>query len=192
VLLEPAVDRWLTRALALAVIGLVAVLAYKSAPARKPIVVTEDGGHDGGALTGALVLAGDASIAALDGSLLLADLPELEPVSDGGPSVLPSGAPRTVHLGVVLVTFQGAQGAPATARPKPEARDIADRLSADAKTDFHGAVQRGDNGSSDDIGRVPRGVLEGATEFVVFSLTPGSVSEVLETPRGFWIVKRID
>ena len=97
-----------------------------------------------------------------------------------------------MHVGIVLVTFQGAQLAPPTARDKQTARELADRLAVDAKTDFHGAVQRGDSGSSDDIGRFPRGVLEPSTEYSVFSLPPGGVSDVVETPRGFWIVKRID
>jgi hypothetical protein len=184
------VDRWLTRALALAVIGLVAVLAYKSMPARAPIVVADDAGHDAGALATGDVL--DAAVASADGALLLADLPELEPLTDGGPSALPSTAPRQVHVGVVLVTYQGAQGAPPNARPKADASELANRLAADAKSDFHGAVQRGDNGSSDDVGKLPRGILEGATEYAVFSLAPGAVSDVLDTPRGFWIVKRID
>jgi hypothetical protein len=187
------VDRWLTRVLALAVIGLVAYLAYKSTPARTPIVVTEDAGQDAGAV---LTSAGpaDAATLAVDGSLFLAELPELEPLGlDGGDgTTLPSGAPRQVHVGVVLVTYVGAQGAPPNARLKKEAREIADKLAVDAKTDFHGAVQHGDTGSSDDIGRFPRGVLEGSTEYAVFSLAPGGVSDVLETPRGFWIVKRID
>jgi hypothetical protein len=184
------VDRWFTRALALAVIALVGLLAYKSMPARTPLVAADDAGLEGGALAAAG--ASDASVAAADGALLLAELPELEAVTDGGPGALPSGAPRQVHLGVVLVTFQGAQGAPPGARPKTEAREIADKLVVDAKSDFHAAVQRGDNGSSDDVGRVPRGILEGATEYAVFSLAPGATSDVLETPRGFWIVRRID
>jgi hypothetical protein len=190
VLLDRSVDRWLTRVLALAVIGLVGFLAYKSMPARTPLIVIEDAGQDGAA---ALATGGppDASPAPTDGGLLLAELPELEPLIEGG-AMLPSGAPRQIHLGVVLVTYQGAQGAPAIARPKKEAREIADKLALDAKTDFHGAVQRGDNGSSDDVGRIPRGILEGTTEYTVFSLAPGAVSDVLETPRGFWIVKRID
>jgi hypothetical protein len=190
VLLERSVDRWLTRVLAVAVIGLVAFVAYKSTPARTPIVIAEDAGAEAGVAVASAPTA-DASVGSSDGGLLLAELPELEPIVEGG-SPLPSGAPRLVHLGVVLVAYQGAQGARPDARPKKEAREIADRLAADAKTDFHGAVQRGDNGSSDDIGRMPRGVLEPSTEFSVFSLAPGTVSDVLETPRGFWIVKRID
>src|SRR5262249_14376940 len=128
------------------------------------------------------------------GALLLSDLVELDTqgLEDGGAMALPAGAPRQIHLGVVLVTYQGAQGAPATARSKKDAREIVERLAADAGSDFHGAVQRGDNGSTDDVGRIPRGVLEPATEFAVFSLAPGAVSDVLDTPRGFWIARRID
>jgi hypothetical protein len=191
------VDRWLTRGLALVVIGLVVMLAMKSTPARPPpIAGVEDAGADaqpsadGGGATGTASDAGTG--AASEGGLLLGDMKDLDMPGDGGPSSLPSSAPRQVHVGVVLVTYSGAQGAPATARSKAEAKDLAERLATDAKTDFHGAVQRGDNGSSDDIGRVPRGVLEAPTELVVFTMSAGTVSSVIETPRGFWIVKRID
>ncbi len=109
---------------------------------------------------------------------------------DGG--VLPSGAPKSVKLGLVFVTYAGAEGAPSTARKKADARALADRLATDAQTDFHRAVLAGDTGSSDDLGRIPRGVLDPATEVAVFSLTPGSISSVIETPRGYWIAKRLD
>jgi PPIC-type PPIASE domain len=191
------VDRWLTRVLALAVIGLVATVAMKSLPARPPVVVVEaeDAGADArasGSDQPAAVDAGGAGAASPEGGLLLSDLKELDEPGDAGPSTLPANAPRHVHLGVVLIGYAGAQGAAASARSKTEARDLAARLAADAKTDFHGAVQRGDSGSSDDIGRVPRGVLEAPVELSVFTLSPGAVSDVIETPRGFWIVKRID
>ncbi len=119
--------------------------------------------------------------------------------SDGGlfltpPTIgsLPAGAPRSVKLGVVLVTYAGAEGAPANARSKAAARELADRLAGDAKTDFHKAVGGGDPGSANDIGRLQRGILDPRTEVAVFNLTSGEVSDVLETARGFWIVKRID
>lgn len=192
-------DRWLTRALALAVIGLVVALAYKSMPVRSPMIVAEDAGPD--ARAAETLAAGAASDAGgpVEAGLLLGDLKDIDLGGDGG-LVLPDGmlgslpgsAPRQVRIGVVLLTFAGAQGAPATARPKAEAKELAERLAGDARTDFHGAVQRGDNGSTDDVGRIPRGVLEPPTEFAVFSLAPGTVSSVIETPRGFWIVKRIE
>jgi PPIC-type PPIASE domain len=193
------VDRWLTRVLALAVIGLVVTLGVKSMPARPPVVViAEDAGSDARATASAGGSEGSSDAAAVatattpEGGLLLSDLKDMGDLGDAGPSTLPSGAPRNVHLGVVLVSYAGAQGAPATARAKTDAHELASRLAADAKTDFHGAVQRGDNGSSDDIGRVPRGVLEAPIELAVFTLAAGAVSDVIETPRGFWIVKRID
>jgi hypothetical protein len=113
------------------------------------------------------------------------------PLFDGG-LLMPSSAPRSVKIGVVLVAFAGAEGAPNGARSKKDALGIADRLLADAKSDFHKAVTSGDTGSSDDIGRLPRGVLDPHTEAVVFALNAGDVSDVLETPRGYWIVKRIE
>jgi hypothetical protein len=121
-----------------------------------------------------------------DGGLFLPSLS----FGDAGP--MPSGAPRHVKIGVVLVTFAGAEGAPATARSKHDAQTIAERLGQDARSDFHQAVRDGDPGSSDDIGRLPRGVLDPRTEIAVFALATGEVSEVLETPKGYWIVKRIE
>jgi hypothetical protein len=111
---------------------------------------------------------------------------------DGTPVPPLPDKPSRVHFGVVLVTYAGAQGAPEHGRSQREAREIAQKLALDAKTDFHGAVVRGDSGSMDDAGSMPRGVLEPAVEYAIFTLPVGSVSEPLETPRGYWIVKRTD
>jgi hypothetical protein len=105
---------------------------------------------------------------------------------------LPTGAPRQVKFGVVLITYAGAQGAASGARSRKEALELATRLAEGAKTDFHAAVQRGDSGSADDLGRMPRGVLEPAPEYALFSLPVSGVSEPVDTPRGFWIVKRLE
>jgi hypothetical protein len=131
----------------------------------------------------------DAEAEERDGGLAL-DLPP----SLGGfdAAIMPSSAPRTVKIGVVLVTYAGAEGAPPNARTKREALAIAERLGQDAKSDFHHAVTQGDPGSADDIGRLPRGVLDPRTEIGVFALGSGEVSDVFETPRGYWIVKRND
>jgi hypothetical protein len=111
---------------------------------------------------------------------------------DGTPVPPLPDKPSRLHFGVVLVTYAGAQGAPEHARPQRDAHDIAEKLAADAKTDFHGAVVRGDSGSVDDVGSMPRGVLEPAVEYGIFTLPVGGVSDVLETPRGYWIVKRTE
>ena len=125
----------------------------------------------------------------------------LDPGGDGGlifntilgdAGAMPSGAPRTVKLGVVLVQFTGAEGASSTARAKPDAFKHAVELAERARADWKAAVKAGDVGSSEDIGRIPRGVLEHPTELAVFSLAAGDVSEPLETPRGYWVVKRLE
>ena len=107
-------------------------------------------------------------------------------------AALPTTAPRSVKLGIVMVTYAGAEGAPPNARPKGQAKEVADGLLSMARADFHQAVSKGDTGSGDDLGRFPRGILDPSVEATVFSLGPNDVSEVVETPRGYWIVKRLD
>ena len=105
---------------------------------------------------------------------------------------LPSGAPRSCEIGVVLIQYTGSEGAPPNARSKKDALDLAQKLASDARSDFHGAVRRGDDGSSDNVGRIQRGILELAVEYFVFTLPVGQVSDPIDTPRGYWIVKRLD
>ena len=121
------------------------------------------------------------------GSLLGAHFPDGRPVPP-----LPENAPKHIKIGVVLMSFAGAQGASPSSRSKKDALELVTKLAGDAKTDFHAAVIRGDNGSSDDIGRMPRGVLEPAVEYTLFTLPVGAVSDPLETPRGYWIAKRTE
>jgi hypothetical protein len=121
--------------------------------------------------------------------LLLSDQrPDLP--SDSGAGALGDKAPRQVRWGVVLVQFAGCQGAPASARSRKDAQDLVDRLQLEAKKEFHEAVRHGDSGSADDAGRMPRGVLEPAVEYALFSLPVGGVSDVVETPRGFYVMRR--
>lgn len=153
-------------------------------------VATDAGSGTGTAMTGAGAGA-TTNVAALDsngdGGFGLSGLGSL---LDSG--TMPSGAPRTVRLGVVLVSYVGAEGAPSSARAKPDALKRAAELAEQAKTDWKAAVKAGDSGSSEDIGRIPRGVLDRSIEPVVFSLEKDSFSEPLDTPRGYWVVKRID
>jgi hypothetical protein len=113
-------------------------------------------------------------------------------LSGEAPPGLAAEAPKSVVFGVVLVTYRGAQGAPTTARSRDEALKLVKELGELAKTDFKAAVGKGDKGSMDNAGRLPRGVLEPAPEYVLFSLPKGGVSEPVDTPRGYWIVQRVE
>jgi hypothetical protein len=108
------------------------------------------------------------------------------------PPALAGGAPKSVAFGVILVEYKGAQGASPGARSKDAALEYAKQLSAEAKTDFKAAVAKGDKGSMENAGHMPRGMLEPAPEYVLFSLPKDGVSDPVDTPRGFWIVRRIE
>jgi hypothetical protein len=93
---------------------------------------------------------------------------------------------------VIQFAYRGAELAPERAPTKAEAYQKAQSIFELAIKDFARAVPSGDRGSGADIGEVPQGVLEPAIEYVLFTMKPGSVHEaVLDTPRGYWIVRRI-
>lgn len=106
---------------------------------------------------------------------------------------LGDAAPQSVVFGVVVVTYAGAEFAPVGARTKDQARDKARAVIEEAKRDFSAAVSHGDHGSTANAGRVPRGVLETAAEYVLFTLGKGEVApEPVDTPRGYWVLRRVD
>jgi hypothetical protein len=112
---------------------------------------------------------------------------------DGSPApALAGNTPKSVVFGVILIEYKGAQGASPTARSRDAALELAKQLAADAKTDFKAAVAKGDKGSMENAGHMPRGMLEPAPEYVLFSLPKDGVSDPVDTPRGFWIVRRIE
>jgi hypothetical protein len=125
---------------------------------------------------------------------------------DGGPGSslfdgtqvppLPLSVPRTIRFGVAVISYAGAQPTPIGNRPssrsKAAARSLAESLLQVAQQDFHAAVLQGDSGSSDDVGRVKLGILEPAPEYVLFTLPVDKVGGPVETPHGFWIVKRLE
>lgn len=122
------------------------------------------------------------------------EAPELEVAwpTDGGAN-LPANAPGTVGFGVVLFSYQGAQYAPQNARSKAEALEKAKGVIEEAKKDFALAVKKGDHGSTADAGHIPRGVVEPEIEMVLFTLEKGAVHpQPLDTPRGYWVVRRND
>ncbi len=206
-------ERWATTLLGLAVVLLAVWLVAHNFHPPTPI------GHDpnphasAGAGTDearapmfALAEAGTSGDDA--GPLLLSDLVPAETdrrqdagigvaLPDGTPApLLPFTAPREVRFGVVLVSYTGAQpsagGGKPAARSRADAKALAAKLLATAEQDFHSAVQQGDAGSADDVGRVKRGVLEPAPEYVLFNLDVNGVAGPVDTPRGYWIVKRLE
>jgi hypothetical protein len=187
------VQRWVSIVVGLAVVVVIGWITIDQT-GRRP-----HDGADGGAVADAAPASTTASTTTITSSS--AAPPLLEDV-DGGLELAPmaplddagslQGAPRTVRLGVVLVQFAGAEGASSAAPQKKDALVRAQQLAADAKADFKHAVKDGDAGSSEDIGRIPRGVLDPRTEIAVFNLAAGDVSDVLDTPRGYWIVKRLE
>jgi hypothetical protein len=105
---------------------------------------------------------------------------------------LPEGAPKSVVFGVVLVEYRGAQGANRRQRDRAAAQTLAAELADQARKDFASAVAKGDPGSAENAGAMPRGVLEPGPEHILFSLAVGEVGGPVDTPRGFWIVKRLE
>jgi hypothetical protein len=117
-----------------------------------------------------------------------------ETFPDGGKvPELPDSAPQEVSFGVIQFSYQGSQFAGSDARTKDQAKQKAAEIMELAKHDFVAAVAKGDRGSTSDAGRIPRGVLEPPIEYVLFMLDRGALSpNVIDTPRGFWIVRRND
>ena len=106
---------------------------------------------------------------------------------------VPTSAPQEVTFGVIVFAYQGAQFAPPSARTKDQAKQKAIAAAAEAKHDFSAAVVKGDHGSTSNAGRMPRGMLEPAAEYVLFTLSKGQVAdEPVDTPRGYWVLRRID
>ena len=167
-------QRWITTLVGLAVIVLAVWLVTRNA--RGPKAIGQDitapsvdtGKDDGGGL---LFAYGEAGASDDARPLLLSDLVVPAVRFDGGTSgflfdgsqvpPLPINAPRQVRFAVVLVSFADAQPSAGASHPiarsRADAKALAERLAAQAAQDFHAAVQAGDPGSSEDVGRVKRG-----------------------------------
>jgi hypothetical protein len=114
-------------------------------------------------------------------------LPDGKPVPE-----LPATAPKTCGFGAILFTHEGAQFAPRKARSKAEALQLAKNALPRAEQNFAEAVKLGDPGSLADAGSIGRGILERAVEYRLFTLEKGQVGpEPIETPRGYWVLKRL-
>lgn len=190
-----AAARFLFPVLTLVVVAFSAKVAFDASPVL--VGLTKDGGVDSSANESIVVDAlADAEAlmqsAHADASNEL-PLKDLVPAGteDASAGLLNGARPKSVRFGVVLVQFAGAQGS-STTRSREAALRLAMTLADEAKLKFHDAVSKGDSGSADDAGKIPRGVLEPAAEDVLFSLPVGEVSPPVETPRGYWIVKRLE
>ena len=111
---------------------------------------------------------------------------------DGGKvPELPASAPTRIGFGAVVFAYRGAQNAPGDARSKEDAKKKAAETIELAQKDFAAAVAKGDKGSTTDAGHIPRGVIEPPIEYVLFTLEKGKVHpEPIDTPRGYWVVRR--
>ena len=102
-----------------------------------------------------------------------------------------------VHLGQVLVPFAGAPGS-TTTRSKDEARAQAELarsrlLAGEPLSTVAPALSEGPNGSrGGDLGWFLSGELNPVVEPVAFSLSPGGVSDVVESPLGFHVLVRLE
>jgi hypothetical protein len=124
-----------------------------------------------------------------------------EPVAEGGGAAsaaplddapaLASGAPKQVVFGVALVWYRGAQSAPGGARSREEASTLAASIAEEAKKDFAAAVKRADMGF-ENAGAIQRTVLEPQAEALLFSLGVGEVGGPVDSPRGFYVFRRIE
>jgi hypothetical protein len=201
-------QRWVTTLVGLAAFGLSVwlVAANFHAPraiGHDPRARSDASDDDGGGLMFAYA---DAGPPVDSGALFVADLGARDLRGDGGSGStmpdgfpvppLPTSVPRQVRFGVVFVSYAGAQpsvgGGRSATRSKGDAKALADKLRMTAEQDFHAAVQQGDAGSADDVGRVKLGVLEPAPEYVLFTLPVGGVGAPVDTPRGYWVVKRLE
>lgn len=114
-------------------------------------------------------------------------LPDGRPVPE-----LPGTAPRSCGFGAILITHEGAQFAPRNARSKANALTLAKSLVLEAEKNFAEAAKKGDPGSLADAGSISRGILERSIEYRLFTLEKGQLfPEPVETPRGYWVMKRL-
>ena len=177
--------KWVVLASVLALAGLIVGLSR----------LARHQSHNVGAIAGDAGMATPPSLAT-DAGTSLTQNPgaprEIPSGSDSRVPALPASAPTDVTFGVILVTFEGAQGAPNKARNKVAAREMAQRLLPIAQGNFEEAAKQGDPGSIANAGSIRRGILEPAVEYALFTLERGAVyQEPIETPKGFWIMRRI-
>ncbi|RLB50541.1 MAG: hypothetical protein DRI90_23650 [Deltaproteobacteria bacterium] len=167
------------------------LLVHEKDDSPRPWAVAVDGDTDGGQRDGGADPPAPFEAGAAGGDSFL-DGDAGEALLDGGGLPVLGDGPKSVRFGVILVQYAGAQGTKAEARSRVAAETLAAELAKLALEDFAAAVKKGDRGSVEDAGRMFRGILERKPEYVLFNLDKGGVSDPVDTPRGFWIVKRLE
>jgi hypothetical protein len=198
-----AMHRWIPALFFLALTGAVIVLfsvepakarapqAPSAAPAGEPILALDSKAP-------AVVATLEAPPPAPSGPL--GELPALPKENPGAgatfldgstPEPLPKSAPSTVRFAVMLVTYRGAEQADQQPRTREQALTLAKKLAEEAKTDFLEAGKRADV-LVPDAGTLQQGVLEPAPQALLFGSEVGSVSGPVDSPRGFYVFKRLE
>ncbi|MBI4616256.1 MAG: peptidylprolyl isomerase [Planctomycetes bacterium] len=110
----------------------------------------------------------------------------------------PPPRPDRVRLRQILVAYEGAKQSSAT-RTKDEARQLAEKLQSELRAtpaEFARLAARHSDDPSGplggDLGVVREGDLVAELESAAFALSPGEVSDVVETPCGFHVLMRVD
>jgi len=104
--------------------------------------------------------------------------------------------PKEIAASHILISYKGAERSEAT-RTKEEARALAEEVLAKARAegaDFAALAREYSDGPTaekgGDLGTFGRGKMAQAFEEAAFKLKVGEISDVVETPFGFHIIKR--
>jgi hypothetical protein len=125
---------------------------------------------------------------------------EGEPSEGGGETKTTAARPDMIGARHILVMHRASLRVPETiTRSKEEARQRAEEAlkRARAGEDFAKLVNEytdepGGKGRGGSLGKFPRGVMVREFEDAAFSLKPGEISNVVESPFGFHVIQRTE